>query len=250
MEAQTKANPAQSFTELQKVTGSRIGVTAIDASQNKRVEYRPDERFLMCSTLTPFAKTPPPEDLRRAGISACRQKPVRQSHLLECITELLSEKSSGQPANSTERAKRRDPALRATRAGKQPERILIAEDNEVNQRVALAHLRKLGYSPDVAENGRQAVEAVKRTAYDIVFMDCQMPEMDGYEATAAIVAQTEKSRRPWIIAMTAHSMAGDRDKCLAAGMDDYISKPARRTEIEAALTRCGKPRNLEAVEAS
>ena len=118
-----------------------------------------------------------------------------------------------------------------------PERILIAEDNEVNQRVALAHLRKLGYEADVAINGLQALEALQRVDYDIIFMDCQMPEMDGYEATAAIVAQTENTHRPWIIAMTAHSMAGDREKCLDAGMNDYISKPARRAEITAALER-------------
>jgi PAS domain S-box-containing protein len=206
--------------------------------------------------LTPFAKTPCAEDLRLAGISACRQKPVRQSHLLECVTELLTEESSGAPNDSPEGTEQKQTSPPKTRVAsavplvKRRERVLIAEDNEVNQRVALAHLRKLGYSPDVAANGREAVEAVKRIDYDIVFMDCQMPEMDGYEATAAIVAQTERSRRPWIIAMTAHSMAGDREQCLAAGMNDYISKPARRADIEAALGRSPQQANLKPMEVS
>ncbi len=178
--------------------------------------------------LTPFATTPPAQDLQRAGIAACRQKPVRQSRLFDCIANVMNV-----GASETEPA----PAQAAPGTPARVERILVAEDNPINQRVAVAHLRKLGYCPDVVANGLEALEALESFAYDIIFMDCQMPEMDGYQATAAIRAREWEGGRPWIIAMTAHSMAGDRELCLAAGMDDYLSKPARRAEIEATLAR-------------
>jgi CheY-like chemotaxis protein len=117
-----------------------------------------------------------------------------------------------------------------------PLRILLAEDNVVNQKVALRMLDRLGYHADLAATGIEAVEAVKRQSYDVVLMDLQMPEMDGLEATRHIRADAP-AQQPRIIAMTANAMANDREHCLAAGMDDYVSKPVRLEDLRAALER-------------
>ena len=120
----------------------------------------------------------------------------------------------------------------------------LAEDNRVNQMVAVAVLKKLGYQVDIAANGLEALAALRARPYDLVLMDCQMPEMDGFEATAAVRASApaELNTQVPIVALTAHAMKGDRERCLAAGMDDYLAKPLQIDEVKAVLRRwLGEP---------
>ena len=112
-------------------------------------------------------------------------------------------------------------------ATRHPLRILLAEDNVVNQKLALRLLQQMGYRADLASNGLEAVESVQRQVYDVVLMDVQMPEMDGLDAAREITSRWKPGERPRIIAMTANAMQGDREMCVAAGMDDYLTKPIR-----------------------
>ena len=122
-----------------------------------------------------------------------------------------------------------------------PLRVLLAEDNPVNQKVALGLLERLGYRADLAANGKQAVARAEQQPYDLILMDLQMPEMDGLEASRLIRSRLPAARQPKIIALTANAMQGDRELCLAAGMDDYVAKPVKLTEIAAAIRRQFRP---------
>ncbi len=138
------------------------------------------------------------------------------------------------PKAASVAAKRQlDPGM----ATRHPLRILLAEDNVVNQKLALRLLQQMGYRADLASNGLEAIESVERQSYDVVLMDVQMPEMDGLEASRRITAQWPPGRRPRIVAMTANAMQGDREECLAAGMDDYVTKPIRVDALVAALSQ-------------
>jgi CheY-like chemotaxis protein len=159
-------------------------------------------------------------------------KPLRQSALFDLLITLFSE----QPWPEERPAAARtilDPEMGATH----PLRILLAEDNVVNQKLALRLLSKMGYRADMASNGLEVLEAVERQTYDVILMDVQMPEMDGLEATRHLCERLKPHRRPRIIAMTANAMQGDREMCLQSGMDDYISKPVRVEDLFLALSR-------------
>ena len=158
-------------------------------------------------------------------------KPVKPSQLYDVLAKLFW-RSGEQAAEKTEA-----PAAAGPEACFM-DRILLAEDNVVNQKVALSMLQKLGFRADVAANGLEVIAAVERQPYDVILMDVQMPEMDGLEASRRLAQlRPDAARRPWIIALTANAMQGDREMCLAAGMDDYISKPIKRAELLAAIER-------------
>ncbi len=187
--------------------------------------------------LTSLAMRGDTEEARRIGIGAYVTKPVRQSHLHDAIATVMGVEAEGgelgkESRLSTRRSKRdKGMAYRA--------RVLVAEDNAVNQKVAAKMLENLGYRADVAANGLEAVEALSHVSYAAVLMDVQMPEMDGYEATAKIrrSEESELGRHTPIIAMTANAMQGDREKALEAGMDDYVPKPVKVEELEVVLER-------------
>jgi signal transduction histidine kinase/DNA-binding response OmpR family regulator len=170
----------------------------------------------------------------QAGFASYLTKPVRQSHLFDSVANALC--TLAEERASEERARARARQVATPDSGPRP-LVLVAEDNVVNQKVATRLLEKLGYRCDVVANGAEAVEALQRIEYAAVLMDCQMPEMDGYEATAKIRELDGGRRHTPIIAMTANAMAGDREKTLAAGMDDYVSKPVKVEELKEALAR-------------
>ena len=180
--------------------------------------------------LTPFGKTPPSDELARAGVEACRFKPVRQTLLLNSLVDAIGTRGAARQAAG-------GPGADGGPKKREGVRVLVAEDNMVNQRVALGQLQKLGYAADAVANGLEALEALDRIPYDVVLMDCHMPEMDGYEATGRIREREGNRKHTPIIAMTANAMQGDREKCLEAGMDDYVSKPVKLTALQEALSR-------------
>jgi signal transduction histidine kinase/PleD family two-component response regulator len=171
--------------------------------------------------------------LEECGFAAYLTKPVKRSHLHDCLATIAG------TVGSTRKSRDRRMITRHTLAEsrKRPVRILVAEDNAVNQKVALAILTRLGYRADAVANGEEAVEALKTIPYDLVLMDVQMPVMDGFEATAAIRDAASGVLDPniRIIAMTAHALKGDRELCLDAGMDDYVPKPVRPEALAEAI---------------
>jgi signal transduction histidine kinase/DNA-binding response OmpR family regulator/HPt (histidine-containing phosphotransfer) domain-containing protein len=167
-----------------------------------------------------------------ADFSAVLWKPLKLSQLRDRLVETI-----GEPVGASADENATIPGEDAA-AGGRPLRILIAEDNPINQNVAVRLLERLGYAADTAENGREALARLEHEPYDVVLMDVQMPEMDGLEASRAICARWPADRRPRIVAMTAEAMEGDRRKCLAAGMEDYLVKPVTLDQLTAALARC------------
>ena len=180
--------------------------------------------------------------MRAAGIQSCLFKPVKAERVREAILSLTKssdESTEGQTPVAGPQERSPVTPERSTTT-----RILIAEDNSINQRVALLQLEEFGYRADLAANGREVLEALGRVDFDIILMDCQMPEVDGYEASRRIRAMEAERRETYgwvkpvyIIAMTAHAMQGDREICLAAGMDDYLTKPVHEQDLEVAIQR-------------
>ncbi len=181
--------------------------------------------------------------LRELGFSAYLTKPLNRDHLLKTFSALVAMKKEGAPRRFITRYVLAESAAQAqhrSTAAERPSReihVLLADDNEVNQKVAGKMLQKIGCRVDFAESGQEAVAMHQTATYDMILMDCQMPLMDGYEAAETIRRQEAGSSRVPIIAMTANAMKGDRDRCLAAGMDDYIPKPVNLKTLESTVLK-------------
>jgi CheY-like chemotaxis protein len=189
----------------------------------------PRARIILCSSSGITQKELHCER-QTAPFHAYLTKPTRSDHLREVIGRLLN--GSGEPL--TRRATYVDDAL----AKEHPLRILLAEDNVVNQKVGVALLSRLGYQPDVVANGLEVLDAVRRQTYDVILMDIQMPEMDGLEASRHITRDYELPDRPRIVALTANVFKSDHDKCLEAGMDGFLGKPLDLGMLRDALMQC------------
>jgi len=168
---------------------------------------------------------------------AVLSKPMKPSQLYDCLISTFTGAAQRRPRSVARQIDRGT-------AARQPLRILLVEDNPVNQMVATRMCEKLGYRIDVVGNGLEALAAVNQIPYDTLLMDVHMPEMDGLEATRRIRQVIPAERRPWIVAMTASAMESDRQACIAAGMDDHTPKPVTMESLEAALTRAWKAKGL------
>jgi PAS domain S-box-containing protein len=250
IEATTVASGAEALPALRKAAASgapfHLGIldmmmpemNGLELAEALRAE--PGSDGLRLIMLTSMGHKLSRAELDQARIEACLIKPARQSQFYETLVSVMSGKI---PESIPTPAAPAGPHQAVTSADLQL-RILVAEDNLVNQNVARMQLAKFGYPVDIVTNGKEAVAAGKSGNYDVIFMDCQMPEMDGYEACGKLRAWEHERRDRGevftplhIIAMTANAMQGDREICFAAGMDDYITKPVRQAELAASLAR-------------
>ncbi|MDB6021884.1 MAG: Hpt sensor hybrid histidine kinase, partial [Pedosphaera sp.] len=184
------------------------------------------------------------------AFASCLTKPIKPVQLQEVLVRVVS---GAKPAARKSVTSKLDPSL----ASRLPLRVLLCDDNLINQKVALRLLQQMGYKADVANNGLECLAAFERQPYDLVFMDVQMPEMDGLEATRQIRERQKNPAQPGhfksqiaIVAMTANAMQGDREKCIASGMDDYVAKPVRPDDIRLVIERWGSRVNSEPAEAN
>ena len=216
------------------------------AELSQRIRACPEVQDTPLVMMTSMGQRGDATRFQQIGFAGYFTKPVRQSHLRECLAMIRGRTTQARAFVADKLITRYLIAEAAYRRA----RILLAEDNVVNQRVALAILKKLGYRADAVANGKEVLAALRDIPYDLVLMDCQMPELDGYEATRLIRATGSGVLRPTvpIVAMTANAMKGDRERCLEAGMDDYISKPVQPRDLANTLERLlGKGRERSTV---
>jgi len=230
-------------------SGRPYGMTIVDSglqdddaeSFGRHIQSDPQLKNTVLIAIAAVGKRGDARRFSDAGFAAYLVRPIHTATLMEALATAWGSKLQGVAAPLITRH-----TLAEARASQAPSRVsgpegvhvLIAEDNLLNQKLALKMVEKLGCRADLAGNGREALRMIEQGRYDLVFMDCQMPDMDGYEASAIIRRREKESggHLP-IIAMTAHAMTGDRNKCMEAGMDDYISKPIRREELLQAISR-------------
>ncbi|MHC4942179.1 MAG: response regulator [Planctomycetota bacterium] len=229
MSAHEKGKPIQIALldmHMPEVTGEDLG------RRIKEVSILEPTKLIM---LTSLGQRGDIARFEKIGFSAYLTKPVKASHLHACLSRVVGTEKVG--LKSPHHPIITEQILEESERGKQRVRILLAEDNIVNQKVAMKILQKIGYRVDTVSNGLEALNALEQSPYDLVLMDCQMPEMDGYEATRAIREYEGLERHTPVIAMTAHAIKGDREKCLDAGMDDYLPKPIRLENLSSILER-------------
>jgi CheY-like chemotaxis protein len=232
MEAVTAERPVDALALIEG--GERFDVGVLDMMMPdmdglalaREIRHRRNEHELPLLLLTSLGRLP---DAQLSGEFAAQlAKPLKASQLYNALVRMLAANVDAEPAVEI---------ASDGKAATSSLRILLAEDNAMNQKVALRLLDRLGYGADVAANGLEALEALERQSYDVVLMDVQMPELDGLDASRRICERWPPETRPRIIAMTANAMPEDREACLAAGMNDYVAKPIRAEELAHALKR-------------
>ena len=199
-----------------------------------KIKADPDLSGVRLILLTSKGKRGDARLMQEIGFAGYLTKPIKSSHLHDCLALVHSRKAPGPGGAGLPIVTR----FSAVEEKKRRIRILLAEDNRINQKVALYHLERMGYRADAVANGKEALLALERIPYDLILMDVQMPEMDGFEATAAIRRlEGQRGRRIPIIAMTAHALKGDRERCLGAGMDDYVPKPVQPQKLTEVIAK-------------
>jgi CheY-like chemotaxis protein/HPt (histidine-containing phosphotransfer) domain-containing protein len=241
-------NPAESLDWLR--AGATFDLAIVDShlANADGLEFVAELRKLAAGAhlpvvlLTPIGVRCDSPNLARARLAGCVNKPIKRAQLRVALTQALAGAKPAAAAAKVAPTNKLDPTL-ATRL---PLRVMVCDDNTINQKVAQRILAQMGYKATVTGNGKEALDALDRERFDLVFMDLQMPEMNGLEATQAVRERQRKTSQfpnyhpPIIIvAMTASAMVGDRDKCLASGMDDYIAKPVRPEDVRTAIERWG-----------
>jgi CheY-like chemotaxis protein len=201
----------------------------------RRIKSDPMLSTIRLVLLTSMSERVKPAEMEEAGISAWLVKPVRQAPLMKSLVQVVAGIKQARPQERTGRT-----GQAADETNRHALRILLAEDVQVNRLLALRFLEKLGFKADAVANGLEVIEALERIPYDVILMVCDMPEMDGYEATRTIRKSINGEIEPYIIAMTANAMKGDREKCMEAGMKDYIPKPVRLSDLEQSLAKAMK----------
>jgi signal transduction histidine kinase/DNA-binding response OmpR family regulator/HPt (histidine-containing phosphotransfer) domain-containing protein len=237
-EALTKLHEAQVAGDPYHIAILDHQMPGMDGEMLARaIKSDPELRSTTLVMLTSLVSSEGATRLKEAGVFACLLKPVRQSKLWDVLAEAWGAHTRQSPVQLLAGAAPVKPPPGGKTERKMHARVLVVDDNTTNQKVARLMLENLGCRVDVAANGKEAIEMLDLLPYDVVFMDCEMPEMDGYEATAEIRRRHANDRHVPVVAMTAKAIQGDRERCLEAGMDDYISKPVRLEDLDAALAR-------------
>jgi CheY-like chemotaxis protein len=243
MQEDSVSNGPEALTKLTEAAGAgrRFDLAILDMQMPgmdgmtlaRAIKANPATASTKLVILTSLGQTPSAEELQFAGIEDYVTKPVKPARLFECLASMVRR---GTQASTPVSTFKREPLKKV--------RVLVAEDNPVNRRLALLQLNDMGYSADAVGNGFEVLQSLQLVPYDVILMDCRMPELDGYDTTRQIRERERTNSQlafrqapVHIIAMTANAMQGDREKCLEVGMNDYMSKPVRQPDLQAALQR-------------